>query len=282
MDSIVLELQRKAWDKDSDVGELVRLALVVAQKLGVKDFQEWAERELRGYHDDAVTLPAYRICNAETKVFNPELGLIPLTIHDASLAAAANQAKCRNSIGELQYMMKHIHEGDVFQHPYDPEIRELLMNRMDGERFVPTRVIPISRLAGVLDATRNLVLEWSLHLEQEGVLGEGMTFSAEEKEKATQASSIHIGSIGSVNGVIGNIQTNQIQIGDYGSIHNELKALGIPQDDRNQLENIVDEFNNTIGKKKESLAKRGLEWVANHAETLGKIASVIRTWFITT
>ena len=39
-------------------------------------------------------------------------------------------------------------------------------------------------IAGVLDAVRNMVLDWSLKLEKEGILGEGLTFSEIEQRKA--------------------------------------------------------------------------------------------------
>ena len=38
----------------------------------------------------------------------------------------------------------------------------------------------------ILDAVRNAVLKWSLTLEAEGIIGEGMSFSPVEREKAQQ------------------------------------------------------------------------------------------------
>lgn len=42
-----------------------------------------------------------------------------------------------------------------------------------------------SEIAGIIDSVRNILLEWSLKLEKDGILGDGITFSKEEKEKAS-------------------------------------------------------------------------------------------------
>ena len=48
MTSVILELQRDAFDQSICVSDLLRKALVVARKLSLKDFGRWAERELHG------------------------------------------------------------------------------------------------------------------------------------------------------------------------------------------------------------------------------------------
>ena len=48
MDSLVLELQRECLAPGVSVTDLLRKALVVARKLGVKDLQSWIENELNG------------------------------------------------------------------------------------------------------------------------------------------------------------------------------------------------------------------------------------------
>lgn len=275
MNSIVLDLQQKALDKNADVADLVRITLAVASKLRLDDLRLWAERELNGYTEDGVTLPTYRIFDAETKADNPSLGLVPLHIHDPGLAREAMKANCNDSVGKLQHIINHEKVGGVLQQPYSPEYRNMLMEHMDGEPFVPTRVISMASLAGVLDAIRNIILSWSLRLEENGILGEGMTFSAAEKKAATE-SSIHIANF---HGVLGNVQAEQVQIGNYNSIREELKKVGIPQDARNELENILDEFKTATSDKKKPLAKRGLDWVVQHADSLGKLAGVIRGLF---
>jgi len=42
-------------------------------------------------------------------------------------------------------------------------------------------------IVGIIDAVRTIVLNWSLKLEEEGVLGEGLGFTAQEKEAASKS-----------------------------------------------------------------------------------------------
>jgi hypothetical protein len=48
----------------------------------------------------------------------------------------------------------------------------------------PYRFISHNQLAGIVDTVRTIIVEWSLKLEAEGILGAGMTFSESEKKKA--------------------------------------------------------------------------------------------------
>jgi hypothetical protein len=43
-----------------------------------------------------------------------------------------------------------------------------------------------------IDAVRTRILVWSLELETQGILGDGIVFSKKEKEKATSTPSIDI------------------------------------------------------------------------------------------
>lgn len=61
-ESIVLELQREALDDKNQASSLLRKALVVAKKLRIKDFEDWANKELSGYLATD-TVPQYRLMN---------------------------------------------------------------------------------------------------------------------------------------------------------------------------------------------------------------------------
>jgi AbiTii len=147
--------------------------------------------------------------------------------------------------------------------------------RESGLGMVPTLLINRTQIFRVLEAIRNTVLEWSLKLEQSGILGEGMTFTREEVQKAAMVTY----NIQSFTGILGNVSSSQIQVGDYNSIHAELKRLGIPQEERNELEQIVDELPKADKEKKTTLLKRGAEWVTRNATALGALSETIRKWF---
>jgi hypothetical protein len=58
MSSLVLELQRAAMDPSRRIVDILRMAVVVAKKLGLAEFKEWCEKELRGYEKEKT--PSYR------------------------------------------------------------------------------------------------------------------------------------------------------------------------------------------------------------------------------
>src|SRR5437867_12537470 len=77
MSSLVLQLQGECLDSSASTLEILRKALVVARKLGVKDFQAWIEKELKGY-DDFANIPSYRKLRGQLRAFNPYVGWIPI------------------------------------------------------------------------------------------------------------------------------------------------------------------------------------------------------------
>ena len=66
----------------------------------------------------------------------------------------------------------------------------------------PTLVVPNTRLIGILNKVRNAILNWSLALEQEGILGAGLSFTPREREVAASSSpniNNFFGPVGSTN-----------------------------------------------------------------------------------
>jgi len=59
VDSLVLELQRKALNPAISVSDLLRSALVVASKLNISDYEIWVKNELNGY-TSTDNSPSYR------------------------------------------------------------------------------------------------------------------------------------------------------------------------------------------------------------------------------
>jgi AbiTii len=76
-----------------------------------------------------------------------------------------------------------------------------------------TRFIRMEDLKGVLDAVRTEILRWSMKLEKDGIVGEGMTFSAEERRIA---SAIHYNS--HFHAPVGNVAQYAEQISQTASI----------------------------------------------------------------
>ncbi len=206
MASLVTELQRAALDEKSAVSSLLRKALVVATKLQVSDFESWARSELEGYQDEGVPVPAYRKLNGAPHVWNPYHGYQDLQCGSAKLAETISIMPLGASVDALEQGSRSSSGTWIFSYPPDKE--HSLMNAMSGVKMKPSLHISESAIRGVLGRVRTIVLQWSLTLEQQGVLGEGMTFTQEER---AQAAAVHIDTF--IQGVSG----SQIQVNSPGA-----------------------------------------------------------------
>lgn len=274
MTSLVLELQKSAMDQNQEVTAILRKAMVVASKLRLQDFRDWCSDEMNGYTERPV--PPYRKLQGQLKAHNPYHGWIPVMMEDVRVQDLLSQRAIGQPIGELEHLLKAKADG-ILQVPIPHNILMEVFSNSEPFQLgmVPTLIIGRNQIAGTVQAVRNKILEWSLELEQHGILGEGMTFSADEVKLASGT----VYNIGTFSGVIGDVTSSSLQFGDYNSIHPELKRRGVSQDERNQLEEILDELPEAKGPKKEALLKRGISWVTRNAKELGALSSAIRAWF---
>lgn len=274
-DSLVLELQRLASSNSARITDLLRKALVVATKLKIDDFRGWIESELRGYSGKVSQLPKYRRVSASLRAWNPYRGWLPVQMEDSRTMEYYAKVYLPNPVGELEDVVGK--SGGRMMKQLPPEHSAVPDSGFGGVRFDTYQWISQTSIVGVLEAVRTVILEWSLRLEAEGILGEGMTFSEPEKQRARDAGGIHIGTF---HGVLGDVNAESFQIGDYGTIHNQLKEKGISQESRNELEAIMDAWvKSDKTDERQSLAQKGLDWVGRNAANLGALASAIRAFF---
>lgn len=273
MSSIVITLQREAMESSSSVSELLRKALVVARKLDVHDMQEQLAHEMNGYPADTV-VPQYRIVHGQIKAWNHFNGWIPIMVEDVKMAASLTSRSVYQPIGELESLATSEGNGPI-EMTFPTKVQNFLMEGMDVP-LQPILHIGKNQIHRILGAVRNAVLDWSLKLEEQGILGEGLSFTSEEKQKAASV----VYNIQSVTGVVGgNVNADNIQIGSYNSIHQKLKDLGVPQDERNELETIMDSLPEATPAERKSRIQKGLEWINRHKDTLGMLWTLLKKWF---
>lgn len=238
--SIVLELQREALDSNTRICDLLRKAAVVAKKLRVADFEKWVNQELNGYRGGE-DVPEYRQLRTEIKAWNPYHGWIPVIFADdlSSMKDFPNSVR----MGQIEELLRS--DSPFFTTPLPARVAQYIMEEA-GLPLVPSRHIGRSQLASIVDAVRTRVLDWTVPLEQAGILGEGMTFSDEEKRKAAAVQSIHIS--GNFQGNIGNIEHStvsqrlemRVAKGDFLSLAAELKSRGITAADLQELKAAIE------------------------------------------
>jgi len=182
--SLVLELQREALSQDWNVSPLLRKAKAVAVKLKLEEFRVWVDLELDGYQNQEV--PPYRVIKGQVKAQNPYRGLIPMMFGDPEIAEKVSTHHCRMGLGPIEELVsKHDESGGMLHIPL-PDYLQLLLMKGQGEFPLPCiLLIPKSGLVRILDSVRNTILDWSLKLEADGILGKEMSFSTQEKEVAS-------------------------------------------------------------------------------------------------
>lgn len=222
MESVVIELQRDALDKEVSISMLLRKALVVARKLGQSEFLKWIELELNGYGEEDT--PEYRVVRGKVKAWNPyNNGWIPVIIEDSKEAESLSCRPNNQSIAEIEHLVSNSNPNSSLHMPFPNDIERYLCEGADFETNVSLH-IDKTALIKTLDAVRNIVLNWSLQLEEDGVLGEGLTFTKTEKEAAThtpQNINNFYGAVNSPQIAQGNEQSSQVSSATYG----DMKAI---------------------------------------------------------
>jgi hypothetical protein len=180
MASAITQLQQDALDGKVRVSDLLRKALVVARKLELHEFQEWIEKELRGYGDSS-DAPPYREVTGQVMARNPYRGWVHVGFDRQSDREFFSHRKCGQSIAELESLVEGSREGGFHMpFPRDVSLNFSGINLQTNVSLFTSR----SALVGIIDTVRTIVLNWSLKLEEEGVLGEALSFSASEREAA--------------------------------------------------------------------------------------------------
>jgi hypothetical protein len=176
MPSIVQELQRDAIDNNVDVSTLLRKALVVATKLHLEEFRQWVTLELEGYR--RVSVPEYRKIQGQVVLVHPRFGRRPMMFDDPAMGYSVTAHEMRAPIGPLCDLLRS--ESSTFKLDFPPALQSLLVAPFFDAPGVPSLEIGRASIEMVLDAVRNAILKWSLRLEEDGVSGEGLSFTAGE------------------------------------------------------------------------------------------------------
>lgn len=229
MTGLVLELQRDALNSEIKVSNLLRKAIVISKKLVIIEIEEWLNKELEGY---LITdkIPKYRIVHGEVKVFNPYNGWQPVYFEDSDEAEEYSKREISQKIGELEFLSES--DSGRLEIPFPQDIANRLMASI-GLPLKPTLITGKTGIIGILEAVRKKILNWSLELERQGILGAGMSFSPEEKKLAHQTN---------ITNNIGSMHNSQIQQDSAGAT----QSLAITETDTTELKKFVEELKNAM------------------------------------
>lgn len=182
MAGIVLELQNEIVSRDCDVVSVLRRAHLIASKLDLSDFDHWIEYELNGYPNQE-TCPEYRKIRGTLKAFNPYQGWIPTLIPDTQVEKMICEQKILISISEIISLCESSASGLIseFSGEFLSKINDLFDPSLPMKYALH---IPTTAVKDIEEKVKNTILEWTLKLEKEGIVGENMVFSDAEKKSA--------------------------------------------------------------------------------------------------
>lgn len=207
MAGIILELQKEILSSNCDIVNVLRKAHLIAVKLKLSDFDQWIQYELNGYPNKE-SCPEYRKVRGTLKYLNQYYGWYPIVIQNNEIEKIVCERKISNSISEIVSLS-------------DSSENDLLM-KLSGEEcaFLDEKCnapIPLSYAVQVSstafkdieEKVKNAILEWTVKLEEEGIVGENMMFTEKEKDCATnipQTVNNYYGPTSVINSTSGNDQ----------------------------------------------------------------------------
>lgn len=243
MDAII-DLQIKLLDETVSLTSLLRMTLAIAEKLGVVDIISWVRNELNGYNislPDA-DLPEYRKCRAILRGFNPYKGWLPIIFEGEDIDKLVHHIIVYQPIAELEPLKN---STAYLEYPLTGP-QELQIHKWIKDTPVMKRLIPNTSIDKILNAVRNIILQWALTLEKQGITGKGMSFTSEEKKIAQTSQAVHIENFFGNFGDISNSQITQeftttIEKNNFDTLSEYLSSKGISKEDIANLYKALNE-----------------------------------------
>lgn len=214
--SIVLELQEEIISKDCDVVSALRKAHIIAKKLNLDELGSWVINELNGYKNKEL-VPDYRNVKGLLKGFNPYNGWIPIMIPDGKLDDMINNKILNNSISELVDLYNN--SNSELYMTFSGEILQSLNNMLDIPYEIQIALfINKTQVKKIIEQVKDNLLQWTLKLEEKGILGESMRFSKEEKNNAKAFGETVNNFNGQVTYIAGNVNDSLVVNGSENNI----------------------------------------------------------------
>lgn len=209
---IIIQIQEMASDESVNVETLLRKAYVVAHKLHLNDFEEWIQWEQNGY-PNSEKIPNYRVVKGRIKSFNPYYGW-QLIVFPANIDETINSMNLAFPISSISDA--YLNNRGSIRFTVGEEIITFLNDHTSGPPTNYCLEMSPTELKRVISTVCNKILEWTLILEDKGIIGRGLSFSDKEKEIAQQSTIINY-----TNNFFSTVTSSQIQQGSSGEQNNE-------------------------------------------------------------
>ena len=262
MSGIVLDLQQEILDNNCDILNVLRKAHVIAKKLSLDEFDVWILSELNGYKDYD-SIPDYRIVTGVVRAWNPYNGWIPVLFDNDDLEHLLSTRKLDYSIAEIIELDNNA--DSTLYMPFSAEINAEL-NSLGSSPVSFQHTLHVSKhlLNAIIEKVKNAILEWTIKLGNEGIIGEGMRFNSDEKKTAKRIPQTINNYYGNTNVINAEVSQSAIIAGNNTSVEftykkaqelvSEIEAKLTSEDlkaeDREAAEEIISEVKEKIVKEK--------------------------------
>ncbi|MCM5840101.1 abortive phage resistance protein [Klebsiella pneumoniae] len=262
--SPVHELQGLASDVSNDIVGVLIKAKMIAVKLNLPELAEWFDYELDGY-PDGVALPDYRIGQGVVRGWHPRHGWINVQYRniEPAIITMIQEYGLSDSISAL----RNLREADDNLRLGMPAEKIKMLFPSNSAPSEVCWFINASKLECIVTTVRNKILTWALDLEIKGIMGEGVVFSAKEKEVAPSTTYNTNNFYGSVNnlgaigaGNHGSIYQNNINlINNFESLSLVLKNYGLADENISDLARVISE--SPLPKNKNEVRECFGDWI---------------------
>jgi hypothetical protein len=184
MAGLVEEIQALALDPTVKVTELLRRVKLAAVKLKLQDAVEWADLELKGYFGvEDEDVPHYRHFHGQLMERSPHFGTKP-AYGDPESLRAFSYAVLKEPISSLEELSQTTGTLAVsLDATFEKMIQDSNHGYLRSYHIKFGHNVPIS----ILSHLKDMVMDWACALENQGILGEGISFTVAEKQKAIEA-----------------------------------------------------------------------------------------------
>jgi hypothetical protein len=124
-----------------------------------------------------------------------------------------SSAPINMTIPAIEESLKNAKGNGSFEFLYPAELEAVLSNSLNLKNVRLHIKLNVHQIVDILHAVRNILLEWTLNMEKQGVLGENLMFSPEDKKKseAVTAQTINHFSIGQVGSFVQSAKGSFVQ-----------------------------------------------------------------------
>jgi hypothetical protein len=236
---MILQIQQVAMDSKSSVTDALRKAKIICVMPGLREFGNWVGLELNGYiGKKSEELPEYRKLHGIPEASNRYQGWQPIIFRSPEQEKNWSFAPIRMTIAAIEDSLRDAISTGALYLPYPPEIRPEL-RKLKNPNWINDFRIRLNRLecASILHDVRSILLDWTLAMEKQGIRGENLTFSPEEREKSASVTAqtinnFHIRQVGSL---VQNAENSVVQ----GGIDSSLNLTTGVRDLVQQLERLL-------------------------------------------